>query len=64
MSFTIHVATIANYLQILLPVVSDLLWFDLPVLDINLVPAQHNGYALAHVLQVTDATLAHYCRLI
>ena len=53
MSFTIHVATVANYLQILFPVVSDLLWFDLPVLNVDLIPTQHGGYTLAHVLQVT-----------
>ena len=53
MSFTIHVATVANYLQILFPVVSDLLWFDLPVLDIDLVPTEHDGYTLTHVLQIT-----------
>ena len=41
------------YLQILFPVVSDLLWFDLPVLDVDLVPTEHDGYVLAHMLQVT-----------
>ena len=41
------------YLQIFLSVVSDLLWFDLPILDIDLVPTHHCGYTLTHMLQVS-----------
>ena len=51
MSFTVHEAVIVMHLQIL-PVVSDLLWFDLPVLDVNLIPTKYSGYTLAHTLQV------------
>lgn len=35
-------------LKVLLPVKSDLLCLDLPILDINLVPTKNNGYILAH----------------
>ena len=40
------------YLEVLLSVEGDLLGLDLAVLDINLVPAEHNWDVLAHSAQV------------
>lgn len=46
-------ATPSMYLQVLFPVIGDLLRFDLSVLDVDLIPTQHRGYTLTHVLQVS-----------
>jgi len=43
----------APYLQVLLTMEHNALCFDLPVLDVHFVTAQHYGNVLAHTHQVT-----------